>query len=132
MLWRDERCRVILVGDQDYPAFCRVIWYAHEIEMSDLAHHERLHVMNVVFAVEAALRKLYQPVKINLASFGNMVPHLHWHVVPRFADDRHFPEPIWGRAQRQASAQYPVDPAQLAQAIAACLGEQELPGAMPA
>lgn len=56
--------------------------------------------MNVVFAVEAALRQCFAPDKINLASFGNVVAHLHWHVIPRWFDDRHFPEPIWGKIQR--------------------------------
>jgi diadenosine tetraphosphate (Ap4A) HIT family hydrolase len=40
------------------------------------------------------------PLKINLASFGNMTPHLHWHVIPRWADDAHFPQPVWGPRQR--------------------------------
>ena len=47
--------------------------------------------MNVVFAVEKVVRTLFAPDKINLASFGNMTPHLHWHVIPRWHDDRHFP-----------------------------------------
>ena len=47
------------------------------------------------------MQKLFlQPDKINLASFGNMVPHLHWHVIPRFKDDMHFPNPIWGQVER--------------------------------
>jgi diadenosine tetraphosphate (Ap4A) HIT family hydrolase len=43
------------------------------------------------------------PDKINLASLGNVVPHLHWHVIPRFADDAHFPSPVWAQAQRPSS-----------------------------
>ena len=54
-------------------------------------------------AVEQAVRQLFSPDKINLASFGNMVPHVHWHIIPRWRDDRHFPEPIWGRVQRTDS-----------------------------
>jgi hypothetical protein len=38
--------------------------------------------------------------KVNLASLGNQVPHLHWHVIPRFKDDPHFPFAIWGRKMR--------------------------------
>ena len=61
--------------------------------------------MNIVFAVEAALRALLAPHKMNLASLGNQVPHLHWHVVPRFADDSHFPQPGLGqRAARRRRA----------------------------
>ena len=104
LLWSDRHCRVIAVDDPDYAGYCRVIWHDHVREMSDLPASERRHVMDVVYAVEASLRALMQPDKINLASFGNMVPHLNWHVIPRFRDDRHFPEPVWGRAQREPEA----------------------------
>lgn len=100
VLWRDRRLRVIRVADDDYPGYLRVIWHAHVREMSDLDAAAREHVMRVVLAAEECLRKCMRPDKINLASFGNMVPHLHWHVVARFGDDRHFPQPIWGAAQR--------------------------------
>lgn len=101
LLWRDARCRVVLVDEADYPGYCRVIWQAHAAEMSDLSSEERLHLMRVVFEVEAGLREWLRPDKVNLASLGNVVPHLHWHVIPRFRDDPHFPNPIWGARMRQ-------------------------------
>ena len=104
VLWRDALCRVVSVEEPGYPGFCRVIWCAHIKEMSDLAAGEQTHLMRVVFAVEAALRKLMAPEKINLASLGNQVPHLHWHVIPRFRDDPHFPQPIWAERQREPRA----------------------------
>lgn len=100
VIWQDDRCRVILVDDADYPGFCRVVWTKHVAEMTDLAAFDRQHVMNVVFATEATLRTLMNPHKMNVASLGNVVPHLHWHVIPRFRDDRHFPNPVWGQPQR--------------------------------
>jgi diadenosine tetraphosphate (Ap4A) HIT family hydrolase len=103
VIWRDANCRVVLIGDPDYPGYCRVIWRAHVREMTDLPAAQRAHCMRVVFAVEQALRTLLVPDKINLASFGNMAPHLHWHVIPRFAGDAHFPNPVWGRRQRSGS-----------------------------
>ncbi|HRP97048.1 MAG TPA: HIT family protein [Rhodocyclaceae bacterium] len=121
VLWRDARCRVILVDDADYPGFCRVIWTAHVAEMTALDADERAHLLAVVFATEQALRELLRPDKINLASLGNVVPHLHWHVIPRFVDDRHFPEPIWGRVQRAAVARDAPAAAELARAIGAAL-----------
>ena len=36
-----------------------------------------------------------------MASLGNVVQHLHWHVIPRFEDDAHFPAPVWAQAVRQ-------------------------------
>ena len=104
LLFRDDKLRVILVADADYPAFCRVIWHDHVKEMTDLPVPDRAHIMDVVWRTEQALRDVLDPDKINLASFGNMVPHLHWHVIPRFADDKHFPQPLWGSAQREGVA----------------------------
>lgn len=100
LLWRDMACRVVLVDDPEYPGFCRVIWNAHIGEMTDLPVDGRQHCMRVVLAVEAVLRKVLGPHKINLASLGNMTPHLHWHVIPRYTHDAHFPNPIWGARRR--------------------------------
>ena len=100
LLWQDAHCRIVWVDDPDYPGFCRVIWQRHVREMTDLSKDERTHFMSIVFAVEEILRAELQPEKINLASLGNMTPHLHWHVIPRFADDKNFPNPIWGSAVR--------------------------------
>jgi len=107
-LWQDELCRVVLVDDRDYPGFCRVILNRHVREMTDLDAETRQRLMQVVFAAERALRELLQPAKINLASLGNMTPHLHWHVIPRFADDRHFPGSVWSEARRPGVAR-PLD-----------------------
>jgi diadenosine tetraphosphate (Ap4A) HIT family hydrolase len=101
-LWRDACCRVVL-ADEPFPGFCRVIWNAHVREMTDLPAPSRTHLMHVVYAVESALRARLTPTKMNLASLGNQTPHLHWHVIPRFADDTHFPQPVWGPRQREAS-----------------------------
>jgi diadenosine tetraphosphate (Ap4A) HIT family hydrolase len=109
LLWQDACCRVVRINEHGYPGFCRVIWKAHVREMTDLSERERLHLMQVVFTVEAALRKLLDPHKINLASLGNMAPHLHWHVIPRFESDPHFPQPIWGRQQREPRLEYSHD-----------------------
>ncbi|MBJ9923580.1 HIT family protein, partial [Burkholderia cenocepacia] len=87
----------------DYPGFCRVIWGAHVAEFSDLGEPERAHLMRVVYAVERAVRRVMQPNKVNLASLGNMVPHVHWHVIPRFSNDAHFPQPVWAPRQRSVS-----------------------------
>ena len=90
----------MLVDDPDYPGFCRVVLERHVKEMTDLAPPERTRLMNAVFATEAALRELLRPDKVNLASLGNLTQHLHWHVVPRRKNDRHFPRPIWARPSR--------------------------------
>ena len=109
LLWQNRECRVILVPDPDYPGFCRIIWNEHVREMTDLGIAQRQRLMEVVFAVEQAVRACLSPDKINLASLGNVVPHLHWHVVPRFRDDRHFPNPVWSTPLRPNSRSAPPD-----------------------
>lgn len=97
-VWEDGLCRVVRVEGaegEDFPGYCRVVWRAHAAEMTDLDRASRRHLMNVVLAVESALRTLLAPDKINLAALGNMVPHLHWHVIPRWRDDSRFPGAIW-------------------------------------
>ncbi|MGE5161198.1 MAG: HIT family protein [Betaproteobacteria bacterium] len=100
----NEFLRVVLVDDADFPGFARVIWNDHVREMSDLAAQEQQRLMQAVFAVERAQRAVLAPAKINLASLGNVTPHLHWHVIPRFADDSHYPQPVWAQRQRAAHA----------------------------
>lgn len=102
LIWRDGQLSVVAVDEAEYPGFCRVVWNGHVKEMTDLAPAERTRVMDVVWQVELAQREVMTPEKVNLASFGNMTPHVHWHVIPRYLDDAHFPNPTWAVAQRAA------------------------------
>lgn len=104
VLFCDDRLRVILADEPDYPGFTRVVWQAHVAEMTDLSESDRIYLMKVVFQVESIMRKTMKPDKINLASLGNQVPHLHWHLIPRYADDPGFPAPVWAPAARSADA----------------------------
>jgi diadenosine tetraphosphate (Ap4A) HIT family hydrolase len=100
LLWQDDFCRIVLVDERDYPGMCRVILGRHTAEMTDLTPAERTRLMSAVFATETALRELLHPDKVNLASLGNATPHLHWHVIPRYRGDRHFPLAIWAEPTR--------------------------------
>jgi diadenosine tetraphosphate (Ap4A) HIT family hydrolase len=95
-----EKFVVILADEANYPGFARVVWRAHVREMSDLADEDRLLLNDAVWRLELAVRAIMQPLKVNVASLGNVVPHLHWHVIPRYADDAHFPAPVWAQAVR--------------------------------
>jgi diadenosine tetraphosphate (Ap4A) HIT family hydrolase len=95
---------VVFAGEADYPCFVRVIWNDHVKEMSDLSAVHQTVLMQAVFAIEAQMRRVLNPDKINLASFGNVVPHLHWHIIPRWVDDAHWPQPTWGARQRDGVA----------------------------
>ena len=122
VLHESAEYRVVRVADPDFPGFCRVIWKAHIREMTDLPTAAQQRLMSVVFALEETIRQLFCPDKINLASFGNVVPHLHWHVIPRWREDRNFPEPIWGAVQRTGAPAAPtVDDRTLAAALKTAL-----------
>ncbi|MBC5781737.1 HIT family protein [Ramlibacter sp. USB13] len=104
--------RLVHAEEAGFPAFYRVVWQEHVREFSQLSAADRSDCMDVVVAVEQALIAQLQPAKVNVASLGNAVPHLHWHVVARFAWDSHFPGAVWAPAQRDA------DPARLAEVVA--------------
>ena len=95
-----DKFSVILADEANYPGFARVVWNAHVREVSDLADADRLLLNEAVWKLEQAVREVMQPLKVNVASLGNVVPHLHWHVIPRYADDAHFPAPVWAQAVR--------------------------------
>jgi len=103
-VYQGRSFRVIHADEAGFPAFYRVVWQSHVAEFSDLSPAERVECMHAVTAVERALRNTLSPRKINLAALGNMVPHLHWHVIARFEGDSHFPAPVWAAAQRARDA----------------------------
>ena len=105
---RKGKFRVVRVVDGDearrFPAFYRLVWTEHVAEFSDLAVTDRHACMDAVTEIERVLRALLAPTKVNLATLGNVVPHLHWHVSARFDWDSHFPAPVWAAAQRDEVA----------------------------
>ncbi|MGE4336376.1 MAG: HIT family protein [Pigmentiphaga sp.] len=112
VLWSHPDLFVIEVAEPDYPGFTRVVWRRHVAEMTDLQAAERDRLMSAVWCVEAAQRGVLRPRKVNLASLGNQVPHLHWHVIPRWTDDPAYPDAIWAPARRPGAD--PVAAADLA------------------
>ena len=133
MVWQGAHLRVIRADEAGFPAFYRVVWQGHVAEFSDLSPAERQHCMDAVVVVESALREFLQPTKINLAALGNVVPHLHWHVIARFQGDSHFPAPVWAAAVRDSSvlpdliAAIPLPMARARSASAAKAGASSIP-----
>ena len=101
LVWRGDKLRVIRAAEQGFPAFYRVVWNEHAAEFSDLSATDRIVCMDAVALVERVLREQLAPIKINLAALGNMVAHLHWHVIARYDWDSHFPASVWAAAQRE-------------------------------
>ncbi len=65
-------------------------------------------MLKAMIECEKVMIEFYNPTKINIAMFGNYVPHFHIHIMARFKDDSHFPEPMWGKKLRDAKLNYPL------------------------
>jgi len=108
--WQDDRelriaeleyCYVLLNRDQFFPGYAFVFTKAHVTELFHLDVTTRQGIIEEVNSVAAALAKVFTPTKINYELLGNMVPHMHWHLVPRFSDDPLWPKPIWSEAHAE-------------------------------
>jgi diadenosine tetraphosphate (Ap4A) HIT family hydrolase len=90
-----ERCHVLLNRDQFFPGYTFVFTKDHVTELFHLDRQIRETVLEEVTAVAASLYNLFKPAKMNYELLGNMVPHMHWHLVPRFTSDPLWPRPVW-------------------------------------
>lgn len=95
ILWGNKWFYAIDAGTPDYPAYIRLISRRHVPEMSDLSDAEREYLWRLLNAAEQAMRQYVKPDKVNYAQFGNMVPHLHWHLIGRWRGDAAFPDNSW-------------------------------------
>ena len=76
-------------------------------ELSDCPSEVKLEIFRCLEIIEKKMINYYNPEKINIASFGNYVPHVHFHIMARFKEDSYFPEPMWGKKQREANLELP-------------------------
>lgn len=95
VVYSHPKFRVVVADEPLYPGFLRLIWTDHVREFSQLSADDRMLCMSAVVVLERFVIETFHPTKVNIASLGNVVPHLHWHVIPRFQDDAHFPAPVW-------------------------------------
>lgn len=96
VLFKNSLYRIILVNDANYPGYLRIILNSHVKELTDLTYQDSVKVYETLLICERVVRDTMLADKINVASLGNVVPHLHWHIIPRYTNDLHFPNPIWG------------------------------------
>ena len=107
VVWRCAAWRVVHAdssAEEHFPAFYRLISNTHYTEWSDLPEPLRQEGMAILSCIEWCIRQHFQPHKMNLATLGNVVPHVHWHIIARYAWDSHFPAPVWAAPQRDANA----------------------------
>ena len=97
--------RAYLNEDQFFPGWVFVVLKRHAVELYDLEARERAALIEDVNRVAQALAQVYRPVKMNYELLGNQVPHIHWHLVPRLADDPERRWPVWRVAHDPKSLQ---------------------------
>jgi diadenosine tetraphosphate (Ap4A) HIT family hydrolase len=96
-----EHSFVILNRDQFFPGYTLLFTKQHVTELFHLDPAVRSGLMEEVSRVAGALFTLFQPDKINYELLGNMVPHIHWHLVPRRSDEPLWPRPIWSEPHNE-------------------------------
>lgn len=99
-IWRDAMFYVIDAADADLPGFVRVIATRHVKEMADLTAQEKSRLFRILECIEKIMLEELAPDKVNWASLGNMVPHVHWHIIARWSDDAFFPGSVWSERLR--------------------------------
>jgi diadenosine tetraphosphate (Ap4A) HIT family hydrolase len=96
-----EHSYLILNRDQFFPGYCLLFTKQHQTELFLLETTVRQGLMEEVNRVAQALAACFQPDKLNYELLGNMVPHIHWHLVPRFSTDPLWPRPIWSEPHQE-------------------------------
>jgi len=76
-------------------------------EMSECDAETKRQIWSLLDLIEKEMLDYFQPDKINIASFANYLPEVHWHIMARYQQDSYFPEPMWGKKQREAKLDYP-------------------------
>ena len=86
-----------------------LIVFTNEVkkEFSECSDAEKKMIFAALDIIEKKMLSYYRPEKINIASFGNMLPHVHWHISARFKEDSYFPEPMWGKKHREGTLELP-------------------------
>lgn len=89
----------------------KIFTHAPRKEFSECSRAEKEAIWNTLDIIEKEMLSYFKPAKINIASFGNMLPRVHWHVMARFENDEYFPEPMWGAKQREGFVlETPMEP----------------------
>lgn len=93
----------IEVHESEIP-WLKIFTHTQHKEFSQCSHEERIMIFDLLDFIEKEMIAYFRPDKINIASFGNMLPRVHWHIMGRFLNDSYFPEPMWGIKQREGDA----------------------------
>ena len=87
--------------DQAFEGYTFLTLKWHEEELYGLADKDRKQFLEDMSLVASALSKAFNPDKMNYELLGNSMPHLHWHLVPRYTSDPMWGRPIWAGNRRR-------------------------------
>jgi diadenosine tetraphosphate (Ap4A) HIT family hydrolase len=90
----------IEIHESEIP-WLKIFTHSHHKEFSECSYEEKKMIWEYLEIIEIKMLSYFKPAKINIASFGNMLPRVHWHIMARFENDSYFPEPMWGVKQRE-------------------------------
>jgi diadenosine tetraphosphate (Ap4A) HIT family hydrolase len=88
---------VFLADEQTYRGYCLVFMAEHAEQLDEVPIERQVRLWEDVARLATALRAELAPARINFAALGNFLAHVHWHVIPRYADDPEPLHPIWVR-----------------------------------
>jgi ATP adenylyltransferase len=86
---------VAMCKNQFFKGKFLVIFNEHVEDFEELSNEETNAFNDEMLKVSRALKKIFNPDKLNYASLGNNVPHLHWHIIPRYKNDANWNKPPW-------------------------------------
>ena len=86
-----------LAGNQAYRGYSIVVYNSHETALENLPEKNQIQFYRDMLKISSAIVEVFKPDKMNYELLGNWVPHLHWHVVPRYKTDPCWGNPIWTR-----------------------------------
>ena len=106
-IWKNRLVR-IEIEESEIPWLKIFTQYPYR-EMSEVPIETKRQIYTLLDLIEKEMLSYYKPTKINIASFGNYMPQVHWHIMARFEEDSYFPEPMWGVKQREANLALPSE-----------------------
>jgi diadenosine tetraphosphate (Ap4A) HIT family hydrolase len=96
----------LILGDaQFYRGYCLLLCKRHIVEVHMMPRGEVHELLDEMLSVGRTLTELMNPLKLNYECLGNQEPHVHWHIVPRYADDAMRQAPIWVRPEAERKVQ---------------------------
>ena len=129
VVWQFPQSVALLGPWQFYHGYCILVSRRHVSELSQLPDEERRAYLDEMCLLARAIEECFRPHKLNYELLGNQVPHLHWHLFPRYLDDPHRLSPVWlaldraehDAVERQRLQTGPLDRPATAAALRRCL-----------